>query len=95
MNTNTTPSQPQSNITYVVGQYQTSDRTVEVVYTRESDGFIYKRGINIPHFEDGSVDENYFQEILDSQLSGVINKFRVGAITFIDPSQENVGIAST
>lgn len=86
-------------ITYTVSDYQPSDSSVEVVYTRTSDNYIYKRSVNIPHLEDGSVDENYFEEILNGQLAGVIHKLKVGAITFHDPDENPssavVGIAST
>jgi hypothetical protein len=84
-----------ASITYEVSEYDPSDSSAEVVYTRESDGFIYKRYVNIPHLEDGSIDEDYFKQILDGQLSGVINKLKVGAVTFQDPDADPVGIAST
>lgn len=97
MITDTTETQPVLNITYTVSDYQPSDKSVEVVYTRQSDGYVYKRNVNIPHLEDGSVDETYFQEILDGQLSGVINKYKIDVIQFKDPNEivQPVGIAST
>jgi len=79
--------------TYIVAEYEPTDKTVEVTYIDENN-FEHKRTVNIPHLEDGSVDENYFQEILDGQLRGVENKLKVGVITFTDPN-ESVGIAST
>jgi len=91
------------NITYTVGDYVEGDNTVEVTYTN-SVGFIYKRRVNIPYLEIGeyqegesSIDQPYFQEILDGQLMGVINKTRMGLITFIDPNApiEPVGIGTT
>jgi len=87
-----------STITYTVSEYNSSDSSVEVVFTRGSDEFIYKKIVNIPHLEDGSVDEEYFEKILEDQLFGVINKLKVGAITFQDPNEVQsfpVGIAST
>ena len=84
--------------TYTVAEYTSEDNSVEVTY-ENAEGFIHKRNINIPHFEDGSIDEEYFQEILEGQLRGVNNKIAVGAISFIDPNEpvesELVGIAST
>jgi hypothetical protein len=80
-NTNLIPS-----ITYELGEYTESDRYVEVTYTRESDGHTFKRNVNIPHFEDGSIDQEYLNEILESQFSGVINKYKVGTIEFREPS---------
>lgn len=79
--------------TYTVAEYTTEDTSVEVTY-ENSEGFIHKRNINIPHLEDGSIDEEYFQEILEGQLRGVNSKIRVGAISFTDHNAE-VGIAST
>jgi hypothetical protein len=88
------------NITYTVADYETEDKTVEVTYTNDA-GLIHKRQINIPHLEDGSIDENYLQEILEGQLLGVENKIKIGVIQFTDPnlpvdeSDPAVGIAST
>jgi hypothetical protein len=93
MITDTTPSQPTLRITYELADYELTDRTVEVTYTRESDGFVYSRQVNIPHLENGSIDEEYFQEVLEGQLRGVENKQRMGIIEFIDPNA-SVGIGT-
>ena len=73
--------------TYIVGEYEPTDKTVEVTYINENN-FEHKRIINIPHLQDGSIDEDYFQEILESQLRGVENKVRLGTITFNNPETE-------
>jgi hypothetical protein len=93
-------SQPTVEITYEVAEYQEEDKNVEVTYTRSSDGYIYKRMVNIPHNLDGTIDEQYFEDILHGQLSGVINKYKAGVVEFRDPTEvpettEPVGIAST
>jgi hypothetical protein len=81
--------------TYIVDEFEPTDRQVKITFTND-EGLIHERHINIPHLEDGSVDEYYFQEIIQGQLRGVENKVRIGAVTFIDPNQENnVGVAST
>jgi hypothetical protein len=81
--------------TYIVDEFEPTDRHVKITF-KNDDGFIHERYINIPHLEDGSVDEDYFQEIIQGQLRGVENKVRVGAVSFVDPNQENnVGIATT
>lgn len=74
-------------ITYIVGEYEPTDKTVEVTYLDENN-FEHKRIINIPHLQDGSIDEDYFQEILESQLRGVENKIKLGIITFNNPETE-------
>lgn len=61
------------------------DTTANVTYTNEA-GFTHSRSINVPRTEDGSVDNEYYQEILEGQLRGVENKIRVGAVTFTDPN---------
>ena len=79
--------------TYTVAEYTTEDTSVKVTY-ENTEGFVHERCIKIPHLEDGSIDEEYFNEILEGQLRGVNNKVIVGAISFVDPNAE-VGIAST
>jgi hypothetical protein len=74
-------------ITYTIGEYIQSDSSVEVVYTNE-DELEHRRHINIPKNPDGSIDEEYFAEVLEGQLRGVENKIRVGAVTFVDPIPE-------
>ncbi len=76
------------SITYVAPattDISAEDTSVEVIYTNDA-GFTHTRNINVPRLENGSVDEEYYQEILEGQLRGVENKIRVGAVTFIDPN---------
>jgi hypothetical protein len=82
--------------TYIVDEFESTDKNVKITFVND-EGFIHERTINIPHLEDGSVDEDYFEEIIQGQLRGVENKLRVNAVQFVDPNQvENpVGIAST
>jgi hypothetical protein len=80
--------------TYIVDDFESSDNQVKITFVNE-EGFVHERKINIPHLEDGSVDEDYFQEIIEGQLRGVENKQRIGVIEFIDPNEVPVGIAST
>lgn len=75
------------SITYSVAEYDATATKAEVTYTNDA-GFVHKRTINIPRLEDGSIDEEYYQEILEGQLRGVENKVRVNAVTFVDPNAE-------
>ena len=92
MNTNTAETQLVLSIIYEVSDYEPSDKTVEVTFIRESDEYIYKRNVNIPHNLDGTVDEVYFQEVLEGQLLGVIHKYKMGLIEFRDSNNEPVAI---
>ncbi len=55
--------------------------TTEVTYTNE-DGNIHVRTLNIPRLEDGTIDQEYWEQILEGQLLGVENKVRVNAVNF-------------
>lgn len=75
-----------NNITYTspeVSDIGDEVNQVNVVYTTES-GSIFKRKINVPRKEDGSVDEDLYNESLESHLKSVKYKIKVGAIRFID-----------
>jgi type I site-specific restriction-modification system R (restriction) subunit len=71
--------------TYTISDYQETDTTVKVQYTNH-EGFVHSRNINIPHLEDGSIDQERFNEILEGQLRGVNNKESLGVISFVDPN---------
>jgi len=79
--------------TYIVDEFEPSARQVKITFVNE-EGLVHERQINIPHLDDGSIDEEYFQEIIEGQLRGVENKIKIDVIRFTDPN-ENVGIAST
>lgn len=72
-------------ITYTVAEYIKADSTVQVTFT-DDNGFEHKRQVNLPKNSDGTIDEEYFAEILEGQLRGVENKLRVGAVAFTDPN---------
>ncbi len=79
--------------TYIVDEFEPSARQVKITFVNE-EGLVHERQINIPYLDDGSIDEEYFQEIIEGQLRGVENKIKIDVIRFTDPN-ENVGIAST
>ena len=78
-------------IIYEVAEYQSGDKTVEMTFSND-EGFVHKRQVNIPYNADGTIDEDYLQEIFKSQLRGLENKIKVGTITFTEPTPEPVGI---
>ena len=78
-----------TSITYTVGTYGQEDNTVQVTYAN-TEGNTHVRTINIPHLENGTIDEDGLQDILEGQLRGVKNKVSLGVIQF-----SPVGIAST
>ena len=77
---------------YEVGEIEADSTSVEVVYTND-EGLIYKRSVNIPRNSDGSVNQEYFDQILQGQLMGVNNKLKVGVAVFVDPNAVEDGAA--
>ena len=75
-----------STIEYTMADPEEGQSQVEVTYT-DTDGRSYKRSVNIPRFEDGTINEEYFDEILASQLAGVYNKRKVGVAVFKSPEE--------
>lgn len=70
-------------ITFSVADYSEDDKSVEVTYFND-ENFVYKRFVNIPHLEDGSINQDYFNKILDDQLKGVVNKLSCGIIQSVE-----------
>tara|TARA_B100000902_G_scaffold148581_2_gene145291 strand:- start:75 stop:371 length:297 start_codon:yes stop_codon:yes gene_type:complete len=80
-----------THISYAVGEYESDASTAQVTYTDSDTGYTYVRSVNIPKTEEGVIDEDGFQEVLEGQLLGVINKLAVGVITFTDPNASDEG----
>ena len=76
------------SISYTVAGIGTGDTTVEVTYTN-ADSHEHKRTLNIPYLENGEIDTEYWQDILEGQLKGVENKSSLGVISFVDPNAES------
>ena len=76
------------SISYTVAGIGTGDTTVEVTYTN-ADSHEHKRTLNIPYLENGEIDTEYWQDILEGQLRGVENKSSLGVISFVDPNAES------
>ena len=83
-------------LTFTVPDYSISDTSVEVTFFNE-DQLIHKRIVNIPHKTDGTIDEEYFEEVLRGQARGLEHKAKVGIVSFKSPvdGESNVGISST
>lgn len=72
--------------TYFVGEFNDDDQTVVVTYINEDEEnagiTTYFRNVRIPRLKNGEVDEEYFAEVLENQLAGVIVKEKRGIIHF-------------
>ena len=77
-------------ITYEVATFADTDTKVDVTYTND-EGFVHIRKLNIPRNEDGTLNSDRWQEILDGQERGVLNKASLGVISFQDPADTGSG----
>ena len=71
---------------YEVANFEPNSMEATITYT-DDNGLIYKRQINVPKNKDGSVNQEYLDEILYSQLLGVNNKRSIGVAVFKDASE--------
>lgn len=75
------------SITYQVPTVEEGKNSTRVTFINEK-GETFTRMVNIPRNDDGTVDTVSFTDILESQLNGVINKVKLGVITFTTGSTE-------
>lgn len=75
------------SITYQVPTVEEGKNSVNVTFINEK-GETFTRGVNVPRNLDGTVDTVMFTDILEAQLMGVINKAKLGVITFTTGSSE-------
>lgn len=69
------------NITYRIKNFSEDDEFANIVYTNELQE-IYERQVRIPKNSDSSINEELFEEILNSQLEGIKQKYSSGVIKF-------------
>jgi hypothetical protein len=68
-------------ITYLQPTIEEGKTSTEVTFVNSA-GEHYIRRINVPRTSDGTVDQVALTDTLESQLMGVINKEKIGLITF-------------
>ena len=81
------------SITYALAEYTSDDATVEATYTN-ADGHTHTRTLIIQKNEDGTINQDAWDDVLAAQLQNVINKSRVGVITFLDPNATPEGASA-
>ena len=77
------------SITYQVPTVEEGKNSTYVTFINEK-GETFKRLVNVPRNLDGTVDTVMFTDILESQLMGVINKAKLGVVTFTSGSSEPI-----
>ena len=75
-------------ITYLPLVIESGSKITPITFVNSTGGE-YTRSINIPYNEDGSIDQITLDEIVQGQLLGVIQKNKLGLITFM--VTENTG----
>ena len=81
------------SITYALAEYTAEDSTVEATYTN-ADGHTHTRTLIIQKNEDGTINQDAWDDVLAGQLQNVINKSRIGVITFLDPNATPEGASA-
>jgi len=81
------------SITYTLAEYTAEDSTVEATYTN-ADGHTHTRTLIIQKNEEGTINQDAWDDVLAGQLQNVINKSRVGVITFLDPNATPEGTSA-
>ena len=81
------------SITYALAEYTSDDATVEATYTN-ADGHTHTRTLIIQKNDDGTINQDAWDDVLAGQLQNVINKSRVGVITFLDPNATPEGASA-
>jgi hypothetical protein len=71
--------------THIIDDFNSSDNRVQVTFTNEH-GNIHQRYINIPYDENGEVNQQEFEKIIQQQIKGCEYKESLGVIKFIDPN---------
>lgn len=68
---------------FIVSDIDESATATDVTYF-DNQGLSYKRTVHVPRNTDGEINNEFFEEILYSQLLGVNQKRLVGAALFED-----------
>ena len=75
-------------ISYSYSELQEGQKSVTVRFVND-EGLEVSKVVNIPYNSDGSLNESYFQEILDGQLRSVEYKVSIGSLEFGEPEPES------
>ena len=70
-------------ITYELPSNIENKQYVDVTFVNK-DNKVYIKTVNVPRLEDGSVNEDLFLEIIQSQISGINNKLLIGCKMYSD-----------
>jgi len=75
-------------ITYSYPELTEGQKTVNIKFLND-DGLEFTKTVNVPYNSDGTLNESYFNEILEGQLRSVNHKLNLGVIEFGEPESEN------
>jgi len=75
------------NITYSHDPLEPNQKHLQVSFKNEL-GLEFLKTINVPYNPDGTLNKEYFDQILEDQLRGVQHKVSLGAIDFVEPQEK-------
>jgi hypothetical protein len=76
------------SITYSYPELTEGQKTVNIRFLNDQ-GLEFSKTVNIPYNPDGTLNQSYFNEIIEGQLRSVEYKLSIGAIEFTEPESEN------
>jgi hypothetical protein len=76
------------NITYTIKPFDMDEEFATVIYKDDLQQ-TYEKQVRIPKNLDNSINQDLFDEILNSQLDGMKEKYICGSIKF-DKSENNI-----
>jgi hypothetical protein len=75
-------------ITYSYPELTEGQKTVNIKFLND-EGLEFTKTVNVPYNSDGTLNQSYFNEIIEGQLRSVEYKLSIGAIEFSEPEPEN------
>jgi hypothetical protein len=82
------------SFTHSYSPLEPGQKTVNIKFTND-DGLQFAKTINVPYNSDGTLNESYFNEIVDGQVRSVEYKLSIGSIEFGEPEPENTYVPPT
>jgi hypothetical protein len=76
------------SITHSYSEITPGQKSISVRFLNE-EGLEHKKELNVPYNSDGSVNESYWNQIIEDQIRGIEHKLSLGVIEFGEPEPES------
>ena len=76
------------SFTHSYSPLEPGQKLVKIKFTNQ-DGMEFTKTVNIPYHSDGTLNELYFNEIIEGQIRSIAYKMSISSIEFGEPEPEN------